>query len=180
MSEILFIRYSLASFPSDYLCRTLTRRSYLARRKTSRPYETVFQLGSDPETILQRHIVNAKGANPAFREAPMRKHSPSNEEYRFDADVPNRLTEQTRLSIYKWNPGPRCGKEGAIEKHFAGNWHIITLQGAIGYLYSEYYRFYVTHYGGCDSVQQGHLSPGHQSQFFLFISMIPGMPSSRT
>ena len=32
---------------------------------------------SDPETILHRHFVDAKGANPAFREAPVRKHSPS-------------------------------------------------------------------------------------------------------
>ena len=74
---------------------------------------------ADPETILKRHLVNAKGANPAFREAPVRKHSPSNEEYRFDTDVPNRLTEQKRLSIYNWNPGPRSGKERAIEKHIA-------------------------------------------------------------
>ena len=47
---------------------------------------------SDPETILKRHLVDAKGANPAFREAPTRKHSPSNEEYRFDADVHNPLS----------------------------------------------------------------------------------------
>ena len=43
--EILFIQYSLASFPDDYLCRTLMRRSNLATRKTFRPHETVFQLG---------------------------------------------------------------------------------------------------------------------------------------
>ena len=42
---ILFIQYSLASFPSDYLCRILTRRFYLATRKMSRPYGSVFQLG---------------------------------------------------------------------------------------------------------------------------------------
>ena len=35
----------LASFPSDYFCRSLTRRSYLSTRKTSRPCGTVFQLG---------------------------------------------------------------------------------------------------------------------------------------
>ena len=61
---------------------------------------------ADPETILKRHLFDAKGANPAFREAPVREHSPSNEEYRFDIDVPNRLTEPKRLSIYNWNPGP--------------------------------------------------------------------------
>ena len=45
---------------------------------------------SSPETILHRHIADAKGAHPAFRKAPVRKHSPSKEEHRFDADVPNR------------------------------------------------------------------------------------------
>ena len=42
---IVISQYSLASFPSDHLCRTLTRRSHLASRKTSRPYEMVFQFG---------------------------------------------------------------------------------------------------------------------------------------
>ena len=105
---------------------------------------------SHPETKLHRHIVDAKGANPAFREVPVRKHSPSKEEYSFDACVPNRLTEQKRLSIYSGNPGSRSGK-GAIEKHIAGKWHIITFQKAIVYLDSEYLtnRFYVSHCGGC-------------------------------
>ena len=106
---------------------------------------------SDPETILHRHIVDAKGANPAFREAPVRKHSRSKEEYRFDNNVPNRSPVQKRLSIYNWNPGPRRGKEGAIEKHIAGKRHVITLQEAIVYLDSEYLTnlLYVTQYGGC-------------------------------
>ena len=106
---------------------------------------------SDPETILHRHIVDAKGANPAFREAPGRKHSRSKQEYRFDNNVPNRSPVQKRLSIYNLNPGPRHGKEGAIEKHIAGKWHVITLQEAIEYLDSEYLRnlFYVTQYAGC-------------------------------
>ena len=100
---------------------------------------------------MKRYLVEGEGANPAFREAPVRKHSPSNEEYRFDTDVPNRLTEQKRLSIYNWNPGPRRGKQEAIEKHTAGKWHIITLQDAVEYLDRDYLtnRFYVTHFGGC-------------------------------
>ena len=90
-------------------------------------------------------------ANPAFREAPDRKCSPTNEEYRFDTDVPNRLTEQKRLSIYNWNLGPRRGKEEAIDKHIAGKWHIITLQESIECLDHEYMtnRFYVTHCRVC-------------------------------
>ena len=42
-------------------------------------------------------------------------------------------------------------REGAIEKHIAGKWHIITLQESIEYLEHEFLqnRFHVTHYGGC-------------------------------
>ena len=56
---------------------------------------------TDPEAILKRHVVNAKGAKPAFREAPVRKHSPSHEEYRFDTDVPSPLTELPVTSTRK-------------------------------------------------------------------------------
>ena len=93
---------------------------------------------ADPASILKRHLVNAKSDSPGFREAPDRKHSPTNEEYHVDTEVPNRLTKQKRLNIYSWNPGPRRGKEGAVEKHIAGKWHIITLQEAIAYLDHEH------------------------------------------
>ena len=97
---------------------------------------------------LRRHIVDANGANPAFREAPVRKHTPSCLKYQFDGDLPNRLAEQRRLC---WNPGLRRGKEGSIEEHIAGKWHIITLQEAIEYLDHEYLTndFSVAHHGGC-------------------------------
>ena len=48
--------------------------------------------------------------------------------------MPNRLIDQKKLSVDKWNPGPRRGKGGAIEKHFAVKWHIITLLESIEYL----------------------------------------------
>ena len=106
---------------------------------------------ADPASFLKRRLVNTKSANHAFREAPDLKHAPSNEEYRFDTEVPNRLTEQKRLSIYRWNPGPRRRKGAAIEKHIAWKWHIITLQEANKYFYNEFLtnRFCTTHYGGC-------------------------------
>ena len=90
-------------------------------------------------------------AYAAFREAPARKHSPSCQGYHFNKDISNRLTEQTRPSVKNWNPGPRRGKGGAIERHVAGKWHIITLQEAIEYLEHDFLtnRFHVTHYGGC-------------------------------
>ena len=42
-------------------------------------------------------------------------------------------------------------QEGAIEKHIAGKWHIITLQESIENLEHEFLqnRFHVTHFGGC-------------------------------
>ena len=60
------------------------------------------KLRENHETI--QRLLNS--ANPAFREAPDREHSPTNDEYRVDANVPNRLTEHKKLSIYNWNPGP--------------------------------------------------------------------------
>ena len=106
---------------------------------------------TDFVNTLGRHTVDVKGVTAAFRDAPARKHSASGQEYHFNNDMPNRLTEQKRLSVYNWNPGPQRGKEGAIEKHIAVKWHIITLQEAIEYLDQEFLtnRFHVTQYGGC-------------------------------
>ena len=94
---------------------------------------------TDPQTILNRHVV----------EAPARKHSPSSSGNHLH--VPNRAAEQTRLSVYFWNPGARRGKAGAIESHIAVKWHIITSQEAIEYLEHDFLtnRFHVTHNGGC-------------------------------
>ena len=65
--------------------------------------------------------------------------------------MPNRLTEQKRLSVYNWNPGPRRGKEGAIEKQIAEKWSHVALQEAIECMDHEFLttRFHVTHDGGC-------------------------------
>ena len=38
---------------------------------------------------------------------------------------------------FNWNPRPRRGKEGAIEKQIARKWHVITLQEAIDYVDHE-------------------------------------------
>ena len=89
-----------------------------------------------------------KKAVAEFREASERRPDISSEASPFDNNVPNRSPVQKRLSIYKWNPGPRRGKGDAFEKQTAGKCHVITLQEA-----SEYVdltnRFHVTHYGGC-------------------------------
>ena len=113
-------------FPDRWNCRTLTKRYCLDARKMSRSYE----------------MLSLRGWKQILT---------SSQEYHFENDVPNRSPVQKRLSIYNWNPGPRRGREGAIEKQIAGKWHIITLQEAIekvdhGLLTN---RFHVTHYGGC-------------------------------
>ena len=43
---------------------------------------------TDPETLLKRHVVDAKGLHPAFREAPARRHELSSQEYRFMMKCP--------------------------------------------------------------------------------------------
>ena len=50
-----------------------------------------------------------------------------------------------------WNPGPRRGKDRAIEKQVEGKWYVITLQEAIDYVDHELFtsRSHVTHHGGC-------------------------------
>ena len=75
---------------------------------------------SDPGLLLMRHVVTAGNAKPVYRGAHDRKLHSLKLEYRFDNNVPNRLQEQTRLSILSWNQGPRRGREGAIEEHIAG------------------------------------------------------------
>ena len=55
-------------------------------------------------TITRKRHMACKGvAVPAFRKANERNpsHQPK---YRFDTSVPNRLLEQTRISILNWNP----------------------------------------------------------------------------
>ena len=57
---------------------------------------------ADPETILRRHVVDARGLYPAFREEPARRYGPSSQQCQLNDEVPKRLTEQRRLSVYNW------------------------------------------------------------------------------
>ena len=61
------------------------------------------------------------------------------------------ILEQTRISIFSWNPGPRCETPGAAEHHIARRWHIIAPQESIQYLQHDYVtrQFHVNHYNGC-------------------------------
>ena len=81
---------------------------------------------ADPDVTLERHMVDILKAVAEYREAAVRRQGSTTWEIFFDTNVPNRSSVQKRLSIYNWNPGPRRGKEGAIEKQIAGKWHTIT------------------------------------------------------
>ena len=75
--------------------------------------------------MLVRHVARKGCAEPVFRMAYERRNLSPQPKYRFDTGVPDRLLEQTRISIQSWNPGPRRGKPGAIEEHIAGKWHCL-------------------------------------------------------
>ena len=131
-------------------------------------YEDLVSSGSDQFTmwgkmshqeILAEHVVAIPKVVADFRDAFERIQSSSSQSYgvnKYFSSSPM----QTRLSIYNWNPGPRRGKEDAIEKQIAGKWHIITLQEASEYVEHEFLheRFHPL-CGVCDSLQQGHLLP---------------------
>ena len=89
---------------------------------------------AEPNTTLERHVVDVRKALAEYREASARRHDTLAQEYYFDSSVPNRSSVHKRLSIYNWNPGPRRGREGAIEKQIAGKWHVTTLQEALEYV----------------------------------------------
>ena len=86
-----------------------------------------------------------------FREAFERTCLSFSAEYKFDTSKPDRLLEQTRVSILTWNPGPRRGTPGANETHVAGKWHVSALQESFEYLQHETLtiRFHVSHCEGC-------------------------------
>ena len=80
-----------------------------------------------------------------------RIQSSSSQSYGVNKYFSSQSLVQKRLSIYNWNPGPRRGKEDAIEKQIAGKWHIITLQETSEYVEYEilHERYHATHFAGC-------------------------------
>ena len=118
-----------------------------------RPYETTAQRGgrlTQPTTIRARHLTNKGNAAPEFRAAIKKTCLSSPPEYRFTSR-PNRLLEHTWIGVLSWNPRPRRGTPGAIEKHIVGKWHIFELQEAIEYLQHDSLtnHFHISHYAGC-------------------------------
>ena len=123
-------------------------------------YEDLHLPGSDqftmwgkmtPDEILTEHVVDTHRIQADFRDAFERNQASSSQTYDVNKYLSSQSPVQKRLSIYNWNPGPRRGKEDAIEKQIAGKWYPITLQEASGYVEHDilHERFHVTHFAGC-------------------------------
>ena len=122
-------------------------------------------LKSDAKTILKRHIVDVTRVCAEFREARAKEYSPSCQGYHINKDLPNRLVEQTRLSVYNWNTGPRRGKK-LSKSTLLENGTIIMIQEANEYYEHDFLtnRLHVhTRRRVRGLVQQGYLLLGHQS-----------------
>ena len=104
-----------------------------------------------PQQILAEHVVDLHRVVADFRDAFERIQSLSSQSYGVNKFFCSQAPVQKRLSIYNWNPGPRRGKEDAIEKQIARKWHIITLQEASEYVEHDILqeRFHMTHFAGC-------------------------------
>ena len=105
----------------------------------------------DPNTTLERHMVDVRKAFAEFREPSVRRQEASPQEYFSDSSVATRSHVQKKANRLQLVSGTSTWKQGAIEKRIAGKCHIITLQEAIEYVDHELLanRFHVTHYGGC-------------------------------
>ena len=114
------------------------------------------------DEILTEHVVDIHRIAADFRDAFERFQASSSQASGVNKLFSSQSPRQKRLSVYNWNPGPRRGTEGAIEKHIAEKWHLITLQEASDYVEHEilHERFHVIHSRRlCGSLQQGHLLP---------------------
>ena len=103
------------------------------------------------DEFLTEHVVDIRRIAADFRDAFETIQASSSQASRVNKLFSSQSPVQKRLSVYNWNPGPRRGTEGAIEKHIAGQWHLITLQEVSDFVEHEilHERFHVTHFVGC-------------------------------
>ena len=104
-----------------------------------------------PQEILAEHVVDLHKVVADFRDVFERIQPSSSQSYGVNKFFSSQSLSQKRLSIYNLNPGPRRGKEDAIEKQIAEKWHVLTLQEASEYVEHDILqeRFHVTHYASC-------------------------------
>ena len=149
------IQGSSVLFLNAWSCLFQLKRSFQASKKLSPRAQTSSPRGAWVETDPHATLVDIwsmfKKTSPIFakhRKVDMihlLRQAASTKVHPFFSLV------QKRLSIQNWNPGPRRGKEDALQKQIAGRWHVITLQEASEYVDHDIQtgRFHVTHYGGC-------------------------------
>ena len=103
------------------------------------------------EEILAEHVVDIHRIAADFRDAFERIQTSWAQTCRVNKLFSSQSLMQKRLSVYNWNPGPRRGTEGDIEKQIAGKWHLITQQEASDNVEHEilHERFHVTHFADC-------------------------------
>ena len=80
-----------------------------------------------PDAILTEHVVDIHRIEEDFRDVFKGIQASPSHASGVNRFFSSQLLVQKRLSTYNWNPGPRRGKEDAIEKQIAGKWHVITL-----------------------------------------------------
>ena len=104
-----------------------------------------------PDEIFTEHVVDIHRIAADFCDAFEKIQASSSQASGANELFSSQSLMQKRLSVYNWNPGPRRGTEGAIEKQIAGKWHLISLQEASDYVNHAilHERFYVTHFAGC-------------------------------
>ena len=68
------------------------------------------------QEVLAEHVVDIDKVVADFRDAFERNQSSPSHSYSVNKYFSSQSPVQKRLSIHNWNPGPRRGKEDAIEK----------------------------------------------------------------
>ena len=104
-----------------------------------------------PDEFLTEHVVDIHRIQADFRDAFERIQASSSQASGVNKFLSSQSPMQKRLSVYKWNPGPRRGREDAIEKQIAGKWHLITPQEASDCVEHEVLHecLHVNHFAGC-------------------------------
>ena len=82
-----------------------------------------------PHEILAEHVVDIHNVVADFRDAFERIQASSSQASSVNKFFSSQSPMQKRLSVHNWNPGPRRGMEGAIEKQIAVKWHHCTARG---------------------------------------------------
>ena len=99
------------------------------RRRINEKVLLIFCTNWD-QACTRRHHMTAKGVESASFGVPNERRAIWLRSFlsHFGRTASDLLSEQTRSSILRWNPGPKRGFVGAKENHIAGRRHTVALQ----------------------------------------------------